>query len=176
MQTAYQRARYFMRKDLMIEFVLGKMDGSLAFRMRRRGLPIYGRCSSMGWERRTTVMGIDGSSTLSVGKAGSKIAIRGIAGLVGSARIGGNGTAGGAMTAQTASIILVRDVEVFHIHTIQGRGLKCEKSSSCYVYQGLWSQIFRNLRPSVQALGAPSTFWSSDASFSIRAGRRVSSV
>ena len=110
-----------MRKDLMIEFVLGKMDGSLAFRVRRRGLPIYRRCSSTGWERRTTMMGTDGFFTLFVGKAGSRIAIRGIAGLVGSLRIGGNGTAGGVMSAQRVSIIPVRDAGVFHIHTIRER-------------------------------------------------------
>lgn len=72
----------------------------------------------------------DDSSTLSVGKAGSKIAVCGIAGLVGSVRIGGNGTAGGAMNVQMASIILVRDAEVFHIHMIRERDWKCEMLSS----------------------------------------------
>ena len=46
-------------------------------------------------------MAIEGSSTHSAGTAGSRKTVLGTVGLVGSARIGGNGIVGGAMSVQT---------------------------------------------------------------------------
>ena len=55
----------------------------------------------MGWGLRKMVMAIEVSSTHFVGAAGSRRTVHGTAGLVGSARIGGNGIVGGAMSVQT---------------------------------------------------------------------------
>lgn len=74
-----------------------------------------------------TVVVIEGSSTLSAGKHGSRTAVRGIAGLVESVRIGENGIVGGATSVHMGLAYLVRDVEVSHIHMIQGRHMGCNK-------------------------------------------------
>ena len=74
-----------------------------------------------------TVMVIGNSSTLSAGKHGSRTAVRGIAGHVGRVRIGESGIVGGATSVHMGLAYPVRDVEVSHIHMIQGRGTRCEK-------------------------------------------------
>lgn len=88
---------------------------------------MYGRCSNTDWELQTTVTVIGASSTLSAGAAGSRIAVRGIAGLVGNVRIGENGIVGGATSVLMGSVYPVMDVEVSQIHMIRTRGMRCDQ-------------------------------------------------
>ena len=74
---------------------------------------IYGLYSGTAVELRTTVAGIEGSSTHSARTVGNRIAVHGTVGLVACARIGGNGIARGATNVQMGSIIHARDAEAF---------------------------------------------------------------
>ena len=95
---------------------------------------IYGRYSGTAWELRTTVTGIEGSSTHSAEAAGSRIAVHGTVGLVVSVRIGGNGIARGATNVQMGSIIHARDAEAFRNHVIHVKGMNYEKCPSMTIY------------------------------------------
>ena len=77
---------------------------------------IYGLYSGMAVELRTTVTGIEGSSTHSACTAGNGIAVHGTVGLVAGVRIGRTGIARGATIVQMGSIYHVGDAEAFRNH------------------------------------------------------------
>ena len=95
---------------------------------------IYERCSGTAWGLKTTVTGIEASSTHSAEAVGSRVAVHGTVGLVASVRIGGNGIARGAIIVQMGSIIHARDAEAFRNHVTHVKGMKYENCPCMATY------------------------------------------
>ena len=85
---------------------------------------IYGRYSGTAWELKTTMTGIEGTSTHSAEAAGSRMIVHGTVWLVVSVRIGGNGIARGATIVQMGSIIRARSAEAFRKQNTHMTGTK----------------------------------------------------